>query len=164
MSDDDLTLSQDVGAEYFASRSNMIDESLRLDRQALSANDLGHLEQVAPTLHQALLCEAADAGTPAVKFVQAYEGGLSAWTEEVASGCRAEVGAIHRSAIIAEVAALVRSSHSAPVHQELIVKYQAALDNELYRAIRALREAQEWRLKTFDDGTPTVAQHVAPGT
>lgn len=163
-SDEDLTLSKEVSGDYLASCSNMVEESLHLDRHALAANDLGHLEQSAPTLHQALLCEAEEAGTPPPKFVQAYKGGLRGWTDEVASGCRAEVAAIHRSAVIAEVAALVQSSHSAPIEQELISKYQTALDNELYRAIRALRETQEWRLKTIDNDTTTAAQQIAPVT
>ncbi|WP_153954664.1 hypothetical protein [Cupriavidus necator] len=164
VSDDDLTLSQEVSNEYLSSCSNMVGEFPHLDRQALSANDLGHLEQTAPTLYQALLCEAEDAGAPPLKFIQAYKGGLLAWTDEVASGCRVEVATIRRAAVIAEVAALVQSSHSAPIQQELISKYQTALDNELYRAIRALREAQEWRLKTLDDSAAAVAQQSALGT
>ncbi|MBF6986745.1 hypothetical protein [Cupriavidus sp. IK-TO18] len=61
---------------------------------------------------------------------------------------------IHRSAIIVEVAALVRSVQSTPLQQKLICKYQTSLDNELCRAIRALRETQEWRLQTLDNGAP----------
>ena len=33
---------------------------------------------------------------------------------------------------------------------EVFSRYQTALDNQLYKALRALREAQEWRLKTLD--------------
>jgi len=163
VSDDDLMLSREVSGDYLASCSNMVEESLHLDRHALAGNDLGHLEQGAPTLHQALLCEAGEAGTPPLTFAHAYKGGLLGWTDEVVNGCRAEIAAIRRSVVIAEVAALVQSSHSAPIQQELISKYQTALDNELYRAIRALRETQEWRLKTLD-GATTVAQQVSPGT
>lgn len=31
---------------------------------------------------------------------------------------------------------------------ELLSKYQTSLDNQLYKAMKALREAQEWRLET----------------
>jgi hypothetical protein len=33
---------------------------------------------------------------------------------------------------------------------EIFSRYQTTLDNQLYKALRALREAQEWRLKTLD--------------
>ena len=29
-------------------------------------------------------------------------------------------------------------------------RYQTTLDNQLYKALRALREAQEWRLRTLE--------------
>jgi DNA anti-recombination protein RmuC len=33
---------------------------------------------------------------------------------------------------------------------ERIGRYQSTLDNELYKALRALREAQTWRLRTIE--------------
>jgi hypothetical protein len=33
---------------------------------------------------------------------------------------------------------------------EVFSRYQTTLDNQLYKALKALREAQEWRLKTMD--------------
>lgn len=36
---------------------------------------------------------------------------------------------------------------SAPIANELMMRYQIALDGELYRAIEALRKQQEWRLR-----------------
>ena len=33
---------------------------------------------------------------------------------------------------------------------ELLARYQTTLDNQLYTALKALREAQEWRLKTLE--------------
>jgi len=32
----------------------------------------------------------------------------------------------------------------------LFTRYQTTLDNQLYKALRAFRDAQEWRLKTLD--------------
>ena len=32
----------------------------------------------------------------------------------------------------------------------LFTRYQTTLDNQIYKALRALREAQEWRLKTIE--------------
>ena len=33
---------------------------------------------------------------------------------------------------------------------ELLSRYQTTLDNQLYKALRALRDAQDWRLKTIE--------------
>ena len=46
-----------------------------------------------------------------------------------------------RSRVLA-VVELVKSRYSIPSDQELISRYQTALDNETYKAIRPLREAQ----------------------
>ncbi len=153
-----LTLAEELGPDYLANCSNIVRESVLLDRHALTANDLGHLKKVAPTLHQALLCEAEERGISPVEFAQRRKGGLPEWVDDVARGFRTEVATIHRSAVIAEVAELVRSAHSAPLQHELISRYQTALDSELYRAIRALRETQEWRLKTLDIPAQEVKQ------
>ena len=32
----------------------------------------------------------------------------------------------------------------------MLSKYQIMLDNELYKALKALREAQEWRMKAIE--------------
>lgn len=149
-------LSEHVDPECGAHYSKIVQEALRLDRQALAANDLDHLEQTAPTLYQALLWEAEEAGLSPREFARGHKGGLTGWADEVTRGCRVELGAVRRSTVIAEVASLVRSAHSAPLQNELISRYQTALDNEFYRAVRALKEAQEWRIKTLDNAATTI--------
>jgi hypothetical protein len=44
------------------------------------------------------------------------------------------------------------SRDSAQLHPsvDLIVRYQSALDNELYKTMKALREAQTWRLSRLE--------------
>jgi hypothetical protein len=46
--------------------------------------------------------------------------------------------------------AVVKSHRSAPIDQELLARYQVSIDNELQKAIRCLREAQEWRFRAID--------------
>ena len=41
-------------------------------------------------------------------------------------------------------------ANSLPVAPELMTRYQSALDNDLYKAMRALREAQRFRRETID--------------
>jgi hypothetical protein len=42
----------------------------------------------------------------------------------------------------------VNTMRSAPFTKELMMRYQVALDSELYRAMDALRKQQEWRIKS----------------
>lgn len=67
-----------------------------------------------------------------------------------------DIQAHARRTLILQIADLVKSNLSLPANHELFSRYQTALDNELYRAIRALREAQEWRLKTLDNPVQEV--------
>jgi hypothetical protein len=46
---------------------------------------------------------------------------------------------------ILEVSRLVMQSQSLPSKTDLLARYQTALDNDLYKALKALREAQAWR-------------------
>lgn len=51
---------------------------------------------------------------------------------------------------IDEAAGLLRDAAAIPQHNETLSRYQSALDNELYKATRALRETQSFRLRTMD--------------
>ena len=44
----------------------------------------------------------------------------------------------------------LRNQVLAPGELELFARYQSALDNRLNKALRALREAQAWRLQTLE--------------
>lgn len=139
--------------DYLEYCEMIVDEYDNLDRQSLEANDLSRLEEVAPTMYAALLEEATGARAAVTQYVLTHKKGLLGWANTMVDACCAETERIRRRVAIAEVTGFVRSRQSAPIDQELLCKYQTALDNELYRAMRALREAQEWRLKTLDDGT-----------
>jgi hypothetical protein len=39
---------------------------------------------------------------------------------------------------------------STPSNSESLARYQAALDNEWYKAMRAFREARQYRLRTLE--------------
>ena len=51
---------------------------------------------------------------------------------------------------IREFASLYRDSAQLRASVDLIGRYQSALDNELYKAMKALREAQTWRLSRLE--------------
>lgn len=51
---------------------------------------------------------------------------------------------------IKELVSLYRDSAQVRTSVDLIGRYQSTLDNELYKALRALREAQNWRASRID--------------
>jgi hypothetical protein len=59
-----------------------------------------------------------------------------------------------RKLAVQEEAAKMRDSNLIPMNVDLISRYQATLDNEWYKAIRAFREAQNHRLKTIEQINP----------
>jgi hypothetical protein len=52
------------------------------------------------------------------------------------------------------VNAALKEANAIPPAAENISRYQAALDNEWYKAVRAFREAQNYRLKTIEQVNP----------
>lgn len=54
---------------------------------------------------------------------------------------------LHRRPLVQSIAAMVQAQKSAPMGNEVLMRYQVALDGELYRAMEALRKQQAFRLK-----------------
>jgi hypothetical protein len=48
----------------------------------------------------------------------------------------------------------MKEVNAIPPAAENLSRYQAALDNEWYKAMRAFREAQSYRLKTIEQVNP----------
>ncbi len=44
-----------------------------------------------------------------------------------------------------EMSLLLVESQTLPTQTDLLTRYQTTLDNDLYKALKALREAQSWR-------------------
>lgn len=69
----------------------------------------------------------------------------------------------HRqSSRVAEAIAIYRDSRLLPGEADRISRYQATLDNELYKALKALREAQAWR-ERYVSATASVEEEVKAG-
>lgn len=66
--------------------------------------------------------------------------------------CRSTLQREAQRPAIRAVAERVRAKRSIPETgmRELLSKYQVMLDNQLYKALNALREAQAWRVKTIE--------------
>ena len=64
-----------------------------------------------------------------------------------------------RQPTLVDMAAKARDKLRVPWHKlDVLVKYQTTLDNQLYTAMKALREAQEWRMKSIDVTEPNAAE------
>lgn len=113
-----------------------------LDDAVLDSNDCKRLEQEAPLMYRQLAGEAEDEGLPVPQHIGTK---LREWAEELHIWCNREQAKMNRRPVVQAMAVLVQQRESAPITNELLCRYQAALDNELYKAIRALREQQEWR-------------------
>ena len=136
----------------------VIDES-----RALHQIDPETLEAQAPLIHAQLTEEAEEDNETIKEYLSDYENGLTGYIDRLMEWCREELTKAERRpellAIAEQVRArgLVLSRHD----MELLSRYQTTLDNQLYKALRAYRQTQEWRFKTLD-GLP-AEQDVDPG-
>ena len=121
---------------------DFLKEYAALDDEALYSENLARLKKEAPLMFEGLEQQAEELPLEAYTNEQLREGAdnLVAWgKKQLSNNIRREK--------IRDVAAQVLISASAPVNNGLLARYSAGLDNELYRAIEALRKQQEFRLK-----------------
>ena len=64
------------------------------------------------------------------------------------------------------IAELVRAQRAIPsaVTADKLSRYQTMLDSGLYKALKALREAQQWRRETIEVESDAAATAVTPVT
>ncbi|MGE0766242.1 MAG: hypothetical protein AB7L90_07230 [Hyphomicrobiaceae bacterium] len=125
--------------------------------EALEEIDLRSLEASAPTVYDQLLTDAD--GDTAEKFLAGHTGGLTGYIAELTIWCRKELREAETRPKLLAITEQVRARASVlPAGTlEVLSRYQTTLDNQLFKALRALREAQEWRLKTIEPIPPTPA-------
>ena len=119
---------------------------------ALRQIDPETLEAQAPLIHAQLTEEAEEDNETIKEYLSDYENGLTGYIDRLMEWCRDELTKAERRPELLAVATQVRarglilSRHDL----ELLARYQTTLDNQLYKALRAYRQTQEWRLKTLD--------------
>ena len=120
--------------------------------EALEDFDLATLQQKAPLTYGQLASDAAeDHETPEVHAAN-RDGGLAGYIVEVSLWCRKELNEAEARPKILALAEHARAKNVVlpPDALETFSRYQTTLDNQLYKALKALREAQEWRLRTLE--------------
>lgn len=120
------------------------------EMEALEEINLKTLESSAPKVYEQLLTDAE--GDPPENFVAGHSGGLTGYIGELMLWCRKELREAEARPKQLAIAEQVRTRASVlpAATLEILSRYQTTLDNQLYKALRALREAQEWRLRTIE--------------
>lgn len=76
---------------------------------------------------------------------------LAEYLTDLQSWCRRELSKIARREIVARVYDLAKATQDAPITDELLTRYTTALDNDLVKIARELRDAQAWRRDTVSE-------------
>ena len=130
----------------------IIAEFLALDEDVLDSNDLVRLEAEAPAMFAQFKEEAEsdeeDDAMSEAEYLGVLKDGLAGWARSTYDQCESELEHLKRREMVQEVAKLVVAEKSAPITNELMIRYQVALDGELYRAMDQMRKQQEWRIKS----------------
>lgn len=108
--------------------------------------DIATLKKHAPLIFQRLLAD-ADGEDQILEFLDGYDN----YFTDIAHGCRVQIKQAKERPLILEIAQLVRDKRAILKNKlrDSLTKHRVMLDNELYKAIKALREAQEYRFKTL---------------
>lgn len=125
--------------------------------------DLQSVQASAPRLLGQLQDDAEDDGIE--KFLANQKDGLAGYVAELALWCRKQLREAEARPEILALAEHVKAQRLAlPADAlELFSRYQTTLDNQLYKALKALRQAQEWRLKTLEASpNPSVKDELEP--
>ena len=120
-----------------------LDELAKTWRSAsYSINDIATMSTHYPALYKELILDTKEHNydTPEL-FVEEEFDGLSEYSTFKSSNYLE----YHQRAIIRDLIKLYKKSIALPKRPEKMLRYQSALDNHLYKAMRALREAQDWR-------------------
>jgi hypothetical protein len=111
--------------------------------------DLNKIKDIAPNAYQQLQSDAQELALSPLKFLQDYEQPFD-YCDSLRNYCLKEIQKKHQHQMVSAVVELVKSK-SVILKEKLrdsLCKYQVMLDNELYKAMKALRDAQEWRMNS----------------
>ena len=116
------------------------------------------LAKKAPLIYQQLCEEAQEDETTPAEYINSLTKDLTGWFVELRNWCEKELRQYEIREKIPPILQLVKEQETAHMGMELMNRYQGAIDNELYRAMDALRKQQDWRQK---NGVDLEAEVVA---
>ncbi|MBF0453913.1 MAG: hypothetical protein HQL72_03725 [Magnetococcales bacterium] len=127
--------------------------------ESLSDITLEALSKEAPSIHQQLVEEAEGDEETLEEYLANYDNGLQEYVIDLVRWCREELDKANQRPRILVTAQKVRGKKVIlpEKYLELMTRYQTSLDNQLYKAMKAFREAQEWRLQTMEgEAVPAI--------
>lgn len=131
--------------------NNVITERDTISYEILKQSNIAKLKTDAPIIYEQLSVEAESEDMSLDEYVAHLnsdsDDGVYQWSCELRTWANKELARINRRGIVQAIGSQVRAKLTSPIHNELLARYQAGIDNELYKAIEALRKQQEWRSK-----------------
>jgi hypothetical protein len=129
--------------------------------EGLEYFELASLPKAAPIIFAQLTSDAEDEEGGIEAHLKHYNRGLTGYVNELANWCREELKKMEQRPRILALAAQARAKRLvlSPDTLDLFTRYQTTLDNQLYKALRALREAQDWRLRMLE-AVPALEEAV----
>ncbi len=127
--------------------------------------ELKTIEADAPHVFAQLQRDAEEDHEELPAYLDEYEGGAAAYIGELLRWCRKKIADAERRPKLLEMAERVRQQKLMLPERALMLftRYQTTLDNQIYKALRALRESQEWRLKTIEELNTGEGEAVCDG-
>lgn len=116
--------------------------------------DLKALKKQAPLIYKQLSEEAETDQQTMDEYLNEWEQPLD-YFFDLMKYCRVQIQKAEQRPLVLELAELVQSKKAILQGKlrDTLSKYQVMLDNELYKAIKTLRETQAWRLETLESVT-----------
>ncbi len=114
------------------------------------ATDVITLKEKAPLIHRQLSEEAETDQQTIAEYLSEWEQRLDYFVDLI-KYCQAQIQKANQRPLILELAKLVQSKNAILQGKLLdtLPKYQVMLDNELYKAVKALRDTQKWRMEAL---------------
>lgn len=138
-------------------------KSVVAEIEALGAITLDTLETDAPLVHRQLLSDAEEDQESPEDYAAQFDDGLTGFVSDLYEWCQKQLKEAEQRPKVMALAEQMRHRRLVlPQDQlELFARYQTTLNNQLYKALKAFREAQDWRLKTMEAIAETVPSAVA---
>ena len=134
--------------------TTVIDEIDRLEKINLKT-----INKNAPHIYGQLKSDAEDDYDDPAAYLEEHEGGATSYVAELYIYCRKQIEEASKRPYILALAEEVRAKRLVLPPETLAVfsRYQTTLDNQIYKALKALRESQTWRLKTLE-ASPSIEE------
>jgi hypothetical protein len=127
-------------------------QAVLVEIDSLDTLNLDRLGTDAPLLAEQLQSDAEDAEMTIAAYLADHDQGLQGYVTSLVLWCREQLQAAAARPAVLQIADLVRTKRLLTPTDELDVlsRYQTTLDNQLYKALRAFRQTQAWRLDAIE--------------